>query len=73
MGFDLFPYTEDQVEAVKMSVLAWEFVDSLAAGIDKQALAEAKSRKDAVAAYREVFRVLGMDDRFVEKVYASRK
>ncbi len=73
MGFDLFPYTEDQVEAVKMSVLAWEFIDHLAASIDKQALAEAKSRKDAVAAYREVFRVLGMSDKFVQDVYASRK
>jgi len=73
MGFDLFPYTEDQVEAVKLSVLAWEFIDSLAASIDKQALAEAKARKDAVAAYRLVFGVLGMNEEFVERVYASRK
>ncbi len=73
MGFDLFPYTEDQVEAVKLSVLAWEFIDHLAGRIDSSALASAKARKDAVAAYREVFRVLGMTDQFVQQVYASRK
>ncbi|MCL5026031.1 MAG: TIM barrel protein [Chloroflexi bacterium] len=73
MGFDLFPYTEDQVEAVKLSVLAWEFIDHLAASLDRQALAEAKARKDAVAAYRLVFGVLGMSDDFIKRVYASRK
>jgi xylose isomerase len=73
MGFDLFPYTEDQVEAVKLSVLAWEFVDALAASIDKDAMAKAKAKKDAVAAYYAVFKVLGMTDQFVEQVYASRK
>jgi xylose isomerase len=73
MGYDLFPYTEDQVEAVRMSLLAWEFIDSLAASIDQKALAEARSRKDALAAYRLVFGVLGMSERFVQQVYASRK
>lgn len=73
MGYDLFPYTEDQVEAVKMSVLAWEFIDALAAAIDQKALAEARSRKDAMAAYRLVFGVLGMSDGFIKQVYASRK
>ena len=27
LGFDLYPYTEDQVAAVKRSVLQWRFID----------------------------------------------
>lgn len=26
VGFDLFPYTEDPIEATKQSVLQWEFI-----------------------------------------------
>jgi xylose isomerase len=73
MGFDLFPYTEDQVEAVKLSVLAWEFVDALAASIDQDALGKARAKKDTVGAYYAVFKVLGMTDKFVEQVYANRR
>ena len=31
LGFDLYPYTEDQVAAVRRSVLQWRFIDSVAA------------------------------------------
>ena len=31
LGFDLYPYTEDQVAAVKRSVLQWRFIDEVAA------------------------------------------
>ena len=31
LGFDLYPYTEDAVEAVRRSVLQWRFIDSVAA------------------------------------------
>ena len=31
LGFDLYPYTEDPVAAVKRSVLQWRFIDSVAA------------------------------------------
>ncbi|MBI2941393.1 MAG: TIM barrel protein [Chloroflexi bacterium] len=72
MGYDLFPYTEDQVAAVKQSILAWEFIDSLAARIDVDALAEAKSRKDAVRGYQIVLETLGLNQAFVEEVYRSR-
>ncbi len=71
MGFDLFPYTEDQVAAVRQSVLAWEFIDSLAQKIDKEALAAAKRQKDAVRAYQVVFEALGLNEAFVKEVYAS--
>ncbi len=30
LGFDLYPYTEDAVAAVKRSVLQWRFIDSVA-------------------------------------------
>jgi len=59
LGFDLFPYTEDQVAAVKRSVLQWRFIDSIAAKIDDAALREAQSRKDAVRAYELVYAAMG--------------
>ena len=59
LGFDLYPYTEDQVAAVKRSVLQWRFIDDVAARIDDAALREAQSRKDAVRAYELVYAALG--------------
>jgi xylose isomerase len=59
LGFDLYPYTEDAVEAVRRSVLQWRFIDSVAARIDEAALSEAQMRKDAVRAYEVVYQALG--------------
>ena len=59
LGFDLYPYTEDQVGAVRRSVLQWRFIDSMAAKIDDAALREAQQRKDAVRAYELVYAALG--------------
>ncbi|HEY3961172.1 MAG TPA: TIM barrel protein [Gaiellaceae bacterium] len=59
LGFDLYPYTEDAVGAVKRSVLQWRFIDGVAAKIDGAALREAQQRKDAVAAYELVYAALG--------------
>lgn len=73
IGFDLFPYTEDQVAAVRRSVLHWEFIDSLARRIDDAKLQEAQRQSDAVGAYEAMFEALGLDQRFVEGVLAQRK
>jgi xylose isomerase len=59
LGFDLYPYTEDQVGAVRRSVLQWRFIDSVAARIDDAALREAQAAKDAVRAYEIVYSALG--------------
>ena len=59
LGFDLYPYTEDAVAAVRRSVLQWRFIDSVAERIDAAALREAQARKDAVAAYELVYAALG--------------
>ena len=59
LGFDLYPYTEDQVAAVRRSVLQWRFIDSVAAKIDDAALREAQQAKDAVRAYELVYAALG--------------
>jgi len=59
LGFDLYPYTEDQVAAVRRSVLQWRFIDSIAARIDDAALREAQAHKDAVRAYELVYAALG--------------
>jgi xylose isomerase len=59
LGFDLYPYTEDAVGAVKRSVLQWRFIDGVAAKIDGPALREAQQNKDAVSAYELVYAALG--------------
>ncbi len=59
LGFDLYPYTEDQVGAVRRSVIQWRFIDSIAGRIDDAALREAQQRKDAVRAYELVYAALG--------------
>ena len=60
LGFDLYPYTEDAVAAVKRSVLQWRFIDS-ARRPDRRRRAPrgAGSRKDAVRAYELVYAALG--------------
>jgi xylose isomerase len=59
LGFDLYPYTEDAVEAVRRSVLQWRFIWDVANRIDEGALREAQQRKDAVRAYELVYAALG--------------
>ena len=59
LGFDLYPYTEDAVGAVKRSVLQWRFIDGVAAKIDEPALRQAQQSKDAVRAYELVYAALG--------------
>jgi xylose isomerase len=59
LGFDLYPYTEDAVGAVKRSVLQWRFIDGVAARIDEAELRKAQQLKDAVRAYELVYAALG--------------
>ena len=59
LGFDLYPYTEDAVGAVKRSVLQWRFIDGVAAKLDGDALRAAQQEKDAVRAYELVYGALG--------------
>jgi xylose isomerase len=59
VGFDLYPYTEDQVGAVRRSVLNWRWIDEVAGRIDEDALAAAQHAKDAVRANEIVFAALG--------------
>jgi xylose isomerase len=59
LGFDLYPYTEDAVGAVRRSVLQWRFIDGVAGKIDEDALRAAQHDKDAVRAYELVYAALG--------------
>jgi len=59
LGLDLYPYTEDQVGAVRRSVLQWRFIDDVAGRIDDAALRECQQHKDAVGAYEIVYAALG--------------
>ena len=60
LGMDLYPYTEDAIEAARQSLLQWQFIDDIAARLDETALREAQAQKDALAAYRVVFGAMGM-------------
>ncbi len=73
VGFDLFPYTEDQVEAVRRSILQWEFINEIARNIDSETLKRAQNESDAVGAYTEVFRAMGLNGAFVNKLIGKRK
>src|SRR5512132_1409160 len=59
LGFDLYPYTEDAVGAVKRSVLQWRFIDGVASRIDDAELRAAQQQKDAVRAYELVYAAMG--------------
>jgi xylose isomerase len=59
LGFDLYPYTEDAVAAVRRSVEQWGFIWDVSGRIDDAALREAQSRKDAIRAYELVYAALG--------------
>src|SRR5205814_9587551 len=59
LGLDLYPYTEDQVGAVRRSVLQWRFIDAVAGRIDEPALRACQERKDAIGAYEIVYAALG--------------
>ena len=73
MGFDLYPYTEDQVAAVRRAILQWEFIWDLARKIDRDALGEAKSRADALAGQRVVYAALGLDEDYEAEVVRRRE
>jgi xylose isomerase len=59
LGFDLYPYTEDAVAAVRRSVIQWRFIWDVAGRIDDAALRDAQQAKDAVRAYELVYAALG--------------
>jgi xylose isomerase len=73
LGFDLYPYTEDQVTAVRRAILQWEFIWDLARKIDRDALGEAKSRADALSGQRAVYAALGLSERYELEVVRRRE
>lgn len=64
VGFDLYPYTEDQVGAVRRAIVQWEFIWDLAAKIDRRALEEAKASADALEGQRALYAALGLDEAY---------
>ncbi|QYJ16636.1 D-apiose isomerase [Rubrobacter xylanophilus DSM 9941] len=73
VGFDLYPYTEDQVAAVRRAILHWEFIWELAKKIDGTALKEARERADALSAQKAVYEALGLDEEFEQRVVRARR
>ena len=72
VGFDLYPYTEDQVAAVRRAILQWEFIWDLARKIDRDALREARAGADALAGQSAVYAALGMDEGYEAEVIRRR-
>ena len=73
LGYDLYPYTEDQIGAVRRAILQWEYIYDLAARIDREALREAKADADALAGQRAFYEVLGMDSGYESEVIDRRR
>ena len=73
LGYDLYPYTEDQIGAVRRAILQWEYIYDLAARIDREALREAKANADALAGQRTFYQVLGMDAGYESEVVDRRR
>ncbi|RIK45559.1 MAG: xylose isomerase [Chloroflexi bacterium] len=73
LGYDLYPYTEDQIGAVRRAILHWEYIWDLAARIDRTALSEARSRADALAGQAVVYRALGLTEDFEAELAARRQ
>ncbi len=71
IGFDLYPYTEDTVAAVRRSVLQWEFLTDVALRIDSEKLGAAKAKADAVGVYTAFFEALGLTREYEERVLAD--
>ncbi|HEX9067999.1 MAG TPA: TIM barrel protein [Ktedonobacterales bacterium] len=73
IGYDLYPYTENQIAAVRRSVLQWEWIDDLARRVDRTALAAARAGVDAVKAYEIVYAALGLDADYERKILERHK
>ena len=72
VGFDLYPYTEDQVAAVRQSILQWELIWDLASRIDRARLADARERGNAIAGMQAVYGALGLDREYEAQVVRRR-
>ena len=58
LGFDIYPYTEEGVSAVRRSVEQWRSIERIAARVDMPALTEARDAHDAVRAYEVIYSAL---------------
>jgi xylose isomerase len=68
IGFDIVPFSEDPIEAVKRSILQWEFLYKLAGKIDRKALAEARFTRNASHGLSIVYQYFGLDQDFIENL-----
>lgn len=71
IGYDFYPGFYDGIAAMHQAILQWEFIYSLAAQIDRKALRAARARKDAISAYREVYKVLGLNKKVESELLAG--
>jgi xylose isomerase len=73
LGYDLYPYTEDQIAAVRQAILNFEFIWDLAGKIDRTAMNDAREHANAIAGQKAVYSALGMDREFESSVVRRRQ
>jgi len=73
LGFDLYPYAEDQTQAVRRAILQWEFSCNLAAKVERTALSGGRALADAPGGQPAVYRALGLDAAFGAEVARRRQ
>lgn len=61
LGFDIYPYTEDGIAAVRQSVEQWRALERIAGRIDATTLEAARSGRDVIPAQQAVFAALTGD------------
>ena len=72
IGFDLYPYTEDAVEAVRRSVIHWEYILEVAKRtLADPTMAQAQAGADSIGAYRSMWKALGLNAEFEKAVEAK--
>ncbi len=72
LGYDLYPYTEDQIAAVRQAILNFEFIWELAGRINRSEIQNARQHADAISGQREAYAALGMSREF-ESLVARRR
>lgn len=72
LGMDLYPYTEDAIQAARQSLIQWQFIDEISRRLDEETLRTAQAQKDAMAAYRVVYSALGMSEDMLKLTLGAR-
>jgi xylose isomerase len=72
IGFDIVPFNEEPVAAIRRSIVQWEFIYDLASKVDRAQLGLARKNRVASLGQEAVYAALGLDSTFLEKLRRER-